>query len=624
MTLLRTLVIRSPLARLSLVLWALPLAAQFNASLQGTVKDNTGSSVPGAQVKITNQSTQASRQADTNGDGLYRFNQIPPGSYTVTIEAKGFRATTLNNVTVIADRPQSADATLELGRVEETVTVTAAPPALQNTDANITNTIDSRAIQTLPAFGRDLYQLVRLTPGIAGTGARTGTGGVAALGNTTGPGGSSRSIFQTENQVQVSASGQRVSANDYQLDGVSINSLQWGGAAVLTPNSESVAEVNVLATSYDASDGRNSGAHTKVVSKNGTNEFHGSALFRFQDPGLNAYNKYGGLNGAPATRVETKYRQYAGSIGGPVVKNKLFFFASYEGLTNKSQTFDTHWEETPQYAAAIAQQRPGTLIARILGGPANQPRVAQVLPANCSNLKGSLFAGQCQAVPGGLDIGSLAAPTGAGAPYLSNAARDNGGGLDGIPDLRFIQYYNPQHIVGNQYNARVDYNLTPNDLIAASAYVTKLNQVQGDDSVAARPSGDVWFKPLSQAVTALYIHNFSANLVNELRSNFTRYADSGLTDNAGTNWGIPRLEVESYPFDRPRVGGPLRAETTPSTLAQNTYETRDTVVAILGAHTVRFGAQFRWEQNNNNLLGGARPLYSFQGSVESCQRRSGL
>jgi hypothetical protein len=600
------------LGSLSIALFAMPLAAQFNASLQGTVKDNTGGGIPGAHVKIVNQGTQQAREGTAGGDGLYRFNQLPPGLYSVSVDAQGFKAATLDGVVVSPDLPRTADVTLEVGSVQETVTVSgSAIPALQTTDANVSGTLDSRAVERLPAFGRDPFQLVRLAPGIAGTGARTGTGTVANLGNTTGPGGSSRGIFQTENQVQVSANGQRVTSNDYTLDGVSINSLQWGGAAVLTPNSESVDSITVVASSYDASDGRNSGAHTKIVSKSGTNEFHGSGLFRFQDPGLNAFNKYGGLNRAPRTRVQTKYRQYAGSVGGPIKKDKLFFFLSYEGLSNRSQTFGTHWEETPQFDQLIQQQRPNTLLARILNGPVNQPRVAQALPGDCSILGGAGGPSNCQVVNGGLDIGSLAPGTGPGNPYVSNQAI--GGGLDGIPDIRFIQYYVPQHIVGNQYNARVDYNLTPKDLIAGSAYVTKLNQVQGDDSVAGRPSGDTWFKPQSETVTLIYIRNISANIVNELRSNFTRYGANGLQDNIGTNWGIPRLEVETYPFDRIRVGGPSRSETTPSILAQNTYETRDTLTTIIGAHSIHYGAQLRWEQNNNNLLGGARPLYSFRG-----------
>jgi hypothetical protein len=607
----------SPLAfsiALSL-LAAVPVTAQFNASLQGTVKDKTGTAIPGAHVKIVNESTQFTREATANTDGLYRVNQIPPGTYSVSADAQGFKATTLNDLLVSPDLPRTADITLELGTVQETITVSAASlPLLQTTGANTGAALNARDLVNLPAFGRDPYQLARLSPGITGTGARGGSaGGPAALGNTTGPGGSQQGIFATENQVQISAAGQRVTSNVYQLDGVSVNSLQWGGAAVLTPNSESVAEINIVSTSYDAGDGRNSGAHTKITSKSGSNEFHGSGFFRFQDPGLNAYNKYGGLNGAPPTRVNTKFRQYGGGIGGPIKKDKLFFFVSYEGLSNKSTTFGTTWQETPQYRNLLLQQRPNSRLAQILGGATAAPRIAAVLNGTCANLGSFGTAANCRQLPGGLDVGSFAPGVAPGNPYVADGPTV-GNGLDGIPDLQFIQFYNPTHIVGNQYNARIDYNITPNDLLAGSVYVTKLNRVSGDDGTGARPDSDTWFKPLSETATLIYIRNFSSNIVNELRSNFTRYHQDGPSDNAGRNWGIPTVQVEGYPaINRVTAGGPTRSETTPAILAQNTYETRDTLTTIFGNHTVHYGVQLQWEQNNNNLLGGARPLYSFRG-----------
>jgi len=594
---------------------ACPAFAQFSASLQGAVKDKTGSAIPGAQVKIVNEGTQTSHQVTTNPDGLYRFNQLPSGLYSVEVNAQGFKATTLSDVLVSANAAASADVTLELGSVQQSVTVSASTlPLLQTTNADTGETLSSRDVETLPALGRDPYRLVRLAPGLTGTGAMgNSTGQPATLGNTTGPGGSGQGIFATENQVQVSAVGQRVTSNVYEIDGVSVNSLQWGGAAVVTPNSESVAEINVLSTAYDASLGRNSGAHTQITTKSGSNEFHGSGVFRFQDPGLNAYNKYGGTSNAPPVRVDTKFRQYAASIGGPIKKNKLFFFLSYEGLSDKSTTYGTTWQETPQFRSMLAQARPNSMLAKILSGPTSAPRVNAVLNGSCGNLGnlGSSFA--CQQYADGLDIGSFAPGVAPGNPYVANGPT-NGGGLDGIPDLQFIQYYNPTHIVGNQYNARFDYHITPMDLLAGSAYVTKLNRVGGDTNTGSRPSSDTWFKPLSQAETLIYIRNFSPTIVNELRSNFTRYYDNGLTDNAGTNWGIPTVQVEGYTaINNLKAGGPSRSETTPAILAQNTYETRDTLTTIFGNHTIKYGAEFRWEQNNNNLLGGARPLYSFRG-----------
>ncbi len=117
--------------------------------------------------------------------------------------------------------------------------------------------------------------------------------------------------------MQISANGQRLSANNFMIDGVSVNSFNWGGAALVTPNQESIKEVRVLSATYSAEDGRNSGAQVKVVSQNGTNDFHGSAFFKYNSPKLNAFNKFGGP-GAPPVRVNDYIRQFGGSIGGPL------------------------------------------------------------------------------------------------------------------------------------------------------------------------------------------------------------------------------------------------------------------------------------------------------------------
>src|SRR5206468_2774084 len=143
--------------------------------------------------------------------------------------------------------------------------------------------ITTREILRIPQSGRDPYELIRMTPGVFGDGARGGAGAAVNLPNTTGPGGSNSSIFQTENQVPISANGQRVSANSFQIDGVSVNSQTWGGAAVITPSQESVKELQVSSSSYSAEDGRNSGAVVKVVSQNGTNVFHGSLFYKYAD-----------------------------------------------------------------------------------------------------------------------------------------------------------------------------------------------------------------------------------------------------------------------------------------------------------------------------------------------------
>ncbi|MBV8569692.1 MAG: carboxypeptidase regulatory-like domain-containing protein, partial [Acidobacteriaceae bacterium] len=276
------------------------LFGQVNASLSGTVQDPSGAVIPGAHVKLLDNGTQTARETTTNAQGYYRFNQLPAGSYTLSVDQNGFQTSTVSNVNIAADVAQTANATLQAGSVSASVTVSAsAVPNLQTADGSVSGTITSQAVEQLPTFGRDPYELIRTQPGIDSTGGRSGNGQTVFLGNTTGPGQSNTGIFQTENQVQVSSSGQRVEQNVYYIDGVNVNSLGWGGAAVVTPNTESVQDMTVVTSDYDAADGRGSGAHIKTTTKSGTDQFHGSAVFLYQDPNFNAYNKWGGPNSAP-------------------------------------------------------------------------------------------------------------------------------------------------------------------------------------------------------------------------------------------------------------------------------------------------------------------------------------
>ncbi len=598
-----------------------PLSAQFSASLQGTVTDASGAVVPGAHLNLLNTGTQATQEATASDQGFYRFNQLPAGTYTLTADANGFQTSTITDVQVAADLAQTKDITLQAGKVESVTTVTAsAVPTLQTADASVSGTITAQAIQSLPTIGRDPYELVRTMPGIDGTGGRSGNGQAATLGNTTGPGGSSVSIFQTENQVQVSSSGQRVEQNVFLLDGVSVNSLGWGGAAVVTPNSESLQDMTVITSDYLAEDGRGSGAHIKMTTRSGTDQFHGSALFLYQDPNFNAFNKWGGPDNAPAVRVQTNFRQYAGSIGGPIKKDKLFFFFSYEGLHNKSTSYGLGWVLTPQAQKVIAAQN--NTIGKIFSSVSNTPRVVAVLggqSTTCAAVFAATAASQCRDVTGGLDVGSPGPGLG-GTPYYANpngsatqVPFSTGSGFDGVPDLEYVQYYLPGSQIGNQYNGRVDYNLTSKDLIFASGYFTHLNAANADTGSAGAPDADVAFKPASTAITAGYIRTINATTINELRGNFTRFFDDGVSDNPGVNWGIPYIKMEGYPFGAIFVAGAPQSGSTPSILAQNTYEVRNTLIKVWGNHTVRFGGNYRREQDNNNLFGSVRPIYSFSG-----------
>jgi hypothetical protein len=602
--------------------------AQFRAAIQGTVTDPAGAVVTDATVTLTNKGTAKTQTTTTSNEGFYRFSELAPGTYTLTVEKTGFKKSTLDNVVVSAEQVQGLDVVLTTGEVSETVTVTdVTTPALETEQANIDKNITTAEVKELPQFGRDPYNLLRLTPGVFGEGARSGSGQSANLPNQPGPGGSNRSIFQTENQVQISADGQRVTANNFQIDGTSVNSLTHGGAAVITPNQESVKEVRVIANVYSAEYGRNSGAQILTVSQNGTNQFHGSLFLKNDSPGLNAFNKYGGFNNAPPTRVNTHLNQFGGSLGGPLViphfgeggraarleRDKAFFFFSYEGLRSNTSDTVNSFVETPEYRALVQQLRPGSIAARIINSSGFAPRIISVIPVPCTAAGFAAGSSGCRQVAGGLDIGS---PTGAPGQYVLSS-NPTGGGLDNIPDIQFAQIAVPTTSSGNQYNLRLDFNLTPKDTLTVSGYLSHFFAAQSAAESNSRPMADVTTSPTNTFGMITYTRVLSPTMINEARFNATRFAFNELQSSATTNFGIPKIQIEAFGLPGAlnkviQFGAPY-SETTPGIFAENTFEFRDTLRKVHGNHALSFGAELRKELDNNNLVGAARPLYTFGG-----------
>jgi len=606
-----------------LFLASVPCAfAQFNARLSGTVTDSSGAVVGSAAVKLTEQSSRAVKTFTTNPSGFYNFSELAPGTYSLEASAKGFKAASFPNITIVAEAARDLDVKLETGGASETVTVSANDvPLLNTSDASVSTNFSSADVTRLPEFGRDPYELLRLTPGVVSDAARSGSGSSVSLPNNQSGTQSNSGIFQTENQVQASAAGQRVTSNTYLIDGVSVDSLSHGGSAVVTPNPESVAQITAASSNFDAGEGRNVGLHTRVVTKASSNNIHGSLFFQYDEPGLNASPSYGAPAGGLPVRDQNKQREYAASIGFPILKDRLFFFGSYEGITNINSGTSEQYVPTPQFFSALAAQRSGGIVSTILTGPGGGPQVVRVLPTSCANLAfnntpAPAPAQACTQLPGGVDIGSLSGGLGTLLPNYSAATPNapnsiTGGGLDGIPDVEFAQVLTTSHYRGNQFNARVDYNFTPRDQLALSGFIVKLDQTSPDPGTGAQPLSNLPFKPFNTSATAVYIHTFTPSLINEARSNFTRYADNQITD-AGNivDFGIPRFEVQGFVFGR-LYDGPIQGSTTPGIFAQNTYELQDTLIQTFGSHTIRYGGSYRWEQDNDNLSGGSRPDYVF-------------
>lgn len=596
----------------TLVFSAVTVNAQFRAAVQGNVTDNAGGTVAAATVTLTNKETGQTQTTTTSDDGFYRFPGLAPGLYTITVEKEGFKKKSVQDVKVEAETLKGVDVLLEAGVISETVTVTAENVPLETEDANIRRVLTNEEVLELPQVGRDPYELARLAPGVFGTGARSASGASANLPNTSGPGGSNFGIFSTENQVQITANGQRLSANNFQIDGTSVNSQTWGGAAVITPTQESVKEVQVTSTTYSAEDGRNSGAQVKVVTQNGTNQFHGSLFFKYNDPGWNAFNQGfsivapGRTNTVAPARVEVRDKTFGGSLGGPILRDRLFFFFAYEGLRNKTNNTRQAFVETEQLRQLIRQARPNSIAAQILGSAGIEPRVIAVIPRTCASF--SFPVPSCQVVAGGFDLGS---PTGARGQYVPFSS-PLGGGLDGIPDVQYALLENPTSYKGNQFFTRFDFQVTNKDKIAVSGFFTPIDIFTPDPAGQSRPMNDIQSNRFNWATAFIYDRSISATMFNEARFNVTRWSFDEVSSNPDTNFGIPRIEIEGFlpDGDRLRFGVP-RGENTPGIIAETQLDFRDVLTWILGNHSLKFGGEYRKDLNDNTGTGGARPLFSF-------------
>jgi hypothetical protein len=597
----------------ALTLLMLPANAQYRAGLQGTVTDPTGAVVPGASVTIVDKETNQTQTVKTDGGGTYTFNRLAPAPYTVTAEAQGFAKKTVDNINISGETLQGLNISLEAEGSTQSVTVTDTTPTINTSTATIAGTISAKELQTLPSSNRDPYQLLRLAPGSLGDGSQSAGGGSFSLPGNGGIGGSSStgSIFQVENRAQTQGNGVRTSGNSFQIDGSQVNSLAWGGGAVITPNQESVKEVQTQTSPYDATYGRNSGSQVSVVSKNGTNDFHGSAFFKFHRPGLDAYQRYNGPN-TKVQRDNNQFNQLGGSIGGPIWKNHLFFFFSYEELRNRALAQGIDWYETPAYDQLVAKSKPGGITSAIAGYPGQSVSYSSI-DASSTCASAGLTSAYCHNVSynGGnaLDLGSpLTTPLRTADPgFVSNNAPGIGGGFDGIPDLFRVNTINPTRNTAQQFNGRLDWQLNPRDLVAYTIYWVPTSKTFFNGPNRA---SNLWNNnSLAYSHAALWNHIFTPSLLNEFRLNAVRWYFNEVTSNPQEPFGLPQAKLDtigavtSFQY----LGAP-----GPGNFAQTTYNIRDTMTKTFGSHNIRFGFDGYRELDNDTQTGSAIPSYTFR------------
>ncbi len=599
---------------LVLAFCALPAYAQYRAGTQGVILDPQGAVIEGATVTLTNLETDKTIQVTSDANGVYNFLGLPPGHYRIEVEKAGFKKKMVDNLSIAGEQTQGMNLTLDVGGVSETVIVSGDDiPPLDTETGNISGTLNSQEIQNLPSFSRDPFQLLSLAPGVFGDGAHGAGGGPANTPGSQGPGGTSAtsSIFQTENQVQINANGQRNTGNSFQVDGVSVNSLDFGGAAVITPNEESVKEVRVTANSYDAQFGRGSGAQVEVVSQNGTNQYHGSLFLKIDRPGLNAFQRNFGLGTGADQRDTSRFNQYGGSVGGPIIRNRVFAFFSYETLRNNTVSTNNTWAETPQL---LTQGAPNSIASRLLSFPGEGTQFNRIIPRTCEQA-GFTTGVNCNPIgPGGsqgLDIGSPLKGVALGAhdPTFGSTAAPFGvgGGLDGTPDIAFVQTTNPVESAATQYNGRLDFQATRNDLFTFSVY-----RVPNDATFFngnARAANFYHSDRISESAALLWQHTFASTFINEARINVSRFYFNEIQSNPQEPFGLPRDPINTLG----NIGGftIVFGSNAPGIFYKTLYNFRDTATKVLGRQTFKFGFEFYKDQNTDVSAFGALPQYQF-------------
>ena len=336
-------------------------AAQAVGAINGLVSDQSGAAVPGVTVEVTNAATGQQRTAVTGADGFFTMLQLPPGPYTVKAVLTGFRTAVREGVTVSVETTSRVDVQLTVGSLDEAVTVTADAPLVETRSATLGTVIDEKKIVELPLNGRNFTQLGTLMPGVVAPPAALG----GAAGEATPGGfGAVTSGF--------SVNGMRNQSNNFLLDGASNNDT-FNTGFVLRPPPDAIQEFKILTHSYAAEYGRSAGSVVNVVTKSGTNQFHGAAWEFNRDDALQARN-YFAPQDQPKPRLTQN--QFGGALGGPIVRNRLFGFGYYEGHRQTSGV-------TQNFLVLTDAQREGNFGATTIRDPlTGQPFPNNQIPSN--------------------------------------------------------------------------------------------------------------------------------------------------------------------------------------------------------------------------------------------------
>jgi hypothetical protein len=560
-------------ALLGAVLAAGAWAQAVTSNLLGTISDTTGAVIPGVPVAVTEKQTGVSHRAVTNEQGIYNLPYIPPGEYRVEVEKEGFKKFIRENVILRIASSVRVDVTLEPGAVTEKMEVTADPPVLQTDRAEVSRSFERQAVRELPLANRNYQALVGLVAGV--TPPSVGT-----------------SLEDPQGTNYFQANGQWVSANNSQVDGIDNNDPAIG-VSIQVPPVEAISEVNVSTSNYSAEFGRAGGAVVNVVTRGGTNQLHGGLYEFHRNASLRARNLF---NVSTQPKPAFVRNQFGGSLGGPIVANKTFFFVSFQGTRLRQATTSTTSVPVAAWRTGNFSGVPGLNIYDPATG--NTDGTGRTLFAN-----NQIPASRITSVAGTLTPYMPGANlTGYQSNYISNVGTSND---------------------GSQYDVRIDHTFSSSTM--AFLKYGYASYAMASEAALGRKIGDA-VRNDQQTHTASFnlTHTFSPTLFSETRLGYNRYNPvANMIDRSITNKSLGIADPTPDPIsldgmariDVSGMNGMGTSVTRPLVNADNIFNVSSSWTKMHGRHSLKWGVDVRRIRNDRaqpqGLGLGPRGLFTF-------------
>ena len=613
---------RVVLALVLVMLTSTVVFAGVTASISGTVKDPSGALVAGATVTATSSATGIAHTQTTNSQGYYSFQSLALGNYTIQVQQQGFKSYQQTDLTVDVNSALTVDVVLQVGRTNEKIEVAADALHVETINSQMGEVIRDKEMTDVPLVTRSFTDLLALQPGVVAS--ASGMSGAYA-GSFISAGFALPPVSGDLNSGAQSVNGMRESANAFILNGVLVQEVGYSGAGAI-PDLDSLAEFRILTNNTDAEYGNYAGAQINVVTKSGTNQWHGNVFEFLRNTDFDAKN-YFDVNGRGAYHQN----QFGGTFGGPIVKDKIFFFADYQG-NRVIQAVPQTIAGAPSAStlsgdfSGIASSLTGTV-----SGPAWASQLTKQLGYTVTQNENYYAAGctstaQCVFPNAQLSASGFSPISKNLLPYILPAAS---GTVGASGTGTFSTSSGQINLHDNKFSGRIDANSGMAGLLTLYYYFDHYNRIDPywSGNAPLYPGFSVDGTGQTHNINLGSTKTLSPTSVNEFRLGYfrldtkfnrplggtgTSLASLGFASGAngapGIYPGTPSVEgIPEIDFNNFVIGVPSR----PNQLIDNIYQALDNFSKVVGTHTVRFGGQFHFNQLEENLSNVANGNFFF-------------